>query len=50
MISAVLDACVLYSGTLRDFLLRLAEGGMVYPYWTEEIQNEWTRSLLEKRP
>jgi predicted nucleic acid-binding protein len=50
MISAVLDACVLYSGTLRDFFLRLAEGKLLHPFWTEKIQNEWTRSLLQKRP
>jgi len=46
MISAVLDACVLYSASLRDFLLRLAEDGLFDPFWSEEIQNEWTRRLL----
>jgi len=49
MISVVLDACVLYSASLRDFLLRLADAGLFDPYWSEEIQNEWTRSLLQKR-
>ena len=50
MISAVLDACVLYSAALRDFLLRLAAADLVKPFWSEEIQNEWVRSLLRKRP
>jgi predicted nucleic acid-binding protein len=49
MISAVLDACVLYSAPLRDFMLRLAFNGLVDPFWSEEIHDEWTRSLLRKR-
>jgi len=50
MISAVFDACVLYSAPLRDFLLRLAEDELIEPFWSEEIQNEWTRSLLRNQP
>ena len=50
MNSAVLDACVLFSGSLRDFFLRLAEDELIYPFWSETIQNEWFRSLLKKRP
>jgi len=50
MISAVFDACVLYSAALRGLLLRLASAGLVHPFWSEEIQNEWTRSLLRNRP
>jgi predicted nucleic acid-binding protein len=50
MISAVLDACILYSATLRGFLLHLADHGLFEPFWSEEIQNEWTRSLLQNRP
>ena len=49
MISAVFDACVLYSASLRDFLLHLASDGLVDPFWSEEIQNEWTRNLLLRR-
>ena len=49
MIDAVLDACVLYSALLRDFLLRLAANKLFGPLWSEEIQNEWIRSLLRKR-
>ena len=50
MISAVFDACVLYSAALRDFLLHLAEDEWIEPYWSNEIQEEWIRSLLRKRP
>ena len=50
MISAVCDACVLYSASLRDFLLRFAEDGLFEPFWSEEIQNEWTHHLLQNRP
>jgi predicted nucleic acid-binding protein len=50
MISAVLDACVLYSASLRGLLLRLASKDLFDPFWSEEIQNEWTRSLLQNRP
>jgi predicted nucleic acid-binding protein len=50
MNSAVLDACVLFSGSLRDFLLRLADDELIYPYWSETIQDEWFRSLIKKRP
>jgi len=49
MISGVLDACVIYPAPLRDFLLRLADAKLVVPFWSEEIQYEWTHSLLHKR-
>lgn len=49
MISAVLDACVLYSAPLRDFLFRLAFAGLLLPFWSEEIQDEWMRNLLRNR-
>ena len=50
MIKAVLDACVLYSAPVRGFLLRLATAESFCPFWSEEIQNEWTRNLLQNRP
>jgi len=48
--SAVFDACVLYSASLRDLLLWLGYAGLVRPFWSEEIRNEWVGSLLQKRP
>jgi len=50
MIRVVLDACVLYSAPLRGFLLNIATDKLIFPFWSEEIQDEWTRSLLRKRP
>jgi predicted nucleic acid-binding protein len=50
MISAVFDACVLYSGSLRDFFLRLADDGLIIPYWTETIHHEGKSTLLQNRP
>jgi predicted nucleic acid-binding protein len=49
MISAVLDANVLYSASLRDFFLRLAEDDLLEPFWTEAIHDEWISSLLKNR-
>jgi len=50
MISAIFDACVLYPAPLRDFLLHLAEDELIDSYWSEEIREEWIRSLLRNRP
>lgn len=47
--AAVLDACVLYSAPLRDFLLRLGYAKLIRPLWSEEIHAEWMRNLLRKR-
>jgi predicted nucleic acid-binding protein len=49
MIKAVYDACVLYSASLRNLLLRLASEGLVFPLWSEEIRDEWIHSLLRNR-
>jgi predicted nucleic acid-binding protein len=50
MISVVYDACVLYPAPLRDLLLSLAKAKAVFPFWSEEIRDEWIGSLLRKRP
>ena len=49
-ISAVLDANVLYSAPLRNYLLQLASFGIYDPLWTDAIHEEWIRSLLKVRP
>ena len=49
-LTALLDACVLYPQTLRDLLLNLARTDLFRARWTELINEEWTRKLLEKNP
>jgi predicted nucleic acid-binding protein len=44
------DANVLYPNTLRDLLIRIAQGGLVQAKWTEEILDEVFRNLKENRP
>lgn len=46
----VYDACVLYSAPLRDLLVELATTGLFRARWTNEIHDEWVRSVLENRP
>jgi PIN domain len=46
----VLDACVLYPAPLRDILIEAARSGLYRARWTEQIHDEWTRSLLVRRP
>lgn len=41
----VLDACVLYPFSLRDTLLRLAEGELYDPFWSSRILEEMARNL-----
>jgi len=48
--SALLDANVLYSAGLRDFLLRLADQYLYTPLWSADIHAEWMRSVLADRP
>ncbi|MCC8466737.1 PIN domain-containing protein [Photorhabdus bodei] len=46
----LLDACVLYPARLRDLLMHLGIAGLYQAKWTDRIQEEWKRSLLEQRP
>lgn len=50
MITAVLDANVLYPAPLRDYLLHLAALRLYNPVWTEQIHEEWITNLLQNRP
>lgn len=50
MITAFLDANVLYPAPLRDFLLSLAEDDLFKPFWSDEINQEWRRNLIKNRP
>ena len=46
----VLDANVIYPAPIRDLLLNLAALEIFSPKWSEIIQEEWIRNLLENRP
>lgn len=50
VITALLDANVLYPAPLRDYLLHLASLGVYEPVWTAAIQDEWIRNLVKARP
>ena len=47
---ALLDANVLFPFRKRDILLRFHHAGLFRARWTERILDEWTRSLLERKP
>ena len=47
--TAVYDACVLHPAPLRDLLLRVALTDLFRARWTDEIQAEWVKSVLERR-
>ena len=47
---AVYDANALYPAPIRDLFIRLARAGVVSARWSDEIHDEWTRSLLRNRP
>jgi hypothetical protein len=49
-ITALLDACVLYPAPLRDLLMHLALSDLFRAKWTDQIHEEWMRSVLDSRP
>jgi len=49
-VTAVLDACVIYPATLRDFLTHLAVAGLYEARWSDHIHDEWTRNVLADTP
>lgn len=47
---ALYDASVLYSGMVRDLLMRFALADLLQAKWTDNIHEEWINALLSKRP
>ena len=50
LLTALLDANVLYPAGLRDFLLRLADQSLYAPLWSADIHAEWIGSVLADHP
>jgi len=50
MLTVVYDACVLYSAVHRDLLMFLAVSRSFRACWSNEIHEEWMRSLLRNQP
>ncbi len=50
LVTAIVDACVLYSAPVRDLIIRLAQAGLIQARWTAEIHDEWMRNLLKNSP
>ena len=48
-VCAVYDANILYPAPLRDLFIRLAQAGLVRAKWTEQIHDEWIRSVLKDK-
>ena len=46
----MLDANVLFPFRKRDILLRMHHAGLFQARWTERILDEWTESLLARKP
>ncbi|MEM9981188.1 MAG: PIN domain-containing protein, partial [Bacteroidota bacterium] len=44
---AIIDACVLYAPSKRDYLLTLAQYGFYKPFWTQKINDEWINNRTE---
>ena len=50
LLTALLDANILYPAGLRDVFLRLADQYLYAPLWSADIHAEWIRSVLADRP
>ena len=48
--SVFLDASALYPALLRNILMRCALRDLFSAFWSERVQDEWTRSVLRDRP
>jgi len=49
-VKAILDANVLYPFLLRDLFLSLAQQYLYVPKWSDDIEREWSRHLIQDRP
>lgn len=47
---AIYDASVLYPGSLRDLLIRLAQTGLFQARWSEQILDEMVEAITRRQP
>jgi hypothetical protein len=50
VVTAFLDANVLYPAMLRDLLMRLASRNIFRARWSERVHREWMAALIRDRP
>ena len=50
VLSAFLDASVLYPSLIRNLLMHLAVAGIVRATWSDEVHREWMANLAASRP
>ena len=50
MLTAFLDANVLYPVAIRNVLMELAQADVFAPLWTEAVHQEWMRNLAANAP
>ncbi|MDR0595003.1 MAG: PIN domain-containing protein [Bifidobacteriaceae bacterium] len=50
MLAIFIDSCVLAPVALTNFLLRLAEAGVVQPHWSEQVLLDGERATRRARP
>jgi len=48
--TALLDACVLYSATMRDVFVELAVKDLFRAKWSADIHREWIEAVLRDQP
>jgi len=49
-LAAFVDASALYPALLRNILMRLAVDDLYRAFWSERVQDEWTRAIFRDRP
>lgn len=49
-LTALFDACVLYSESLRSLTIHLTDQKLFRARWTRQIHDEWTEAVLQKNP
>lgn len=47
---AVYDACILHSEPLRDFMVQLSLSDAMRVHWSNQIHDEWQRSVRRRKP